>query len=466
MSNLLATIISISPWILGSYCLGSLAVLKQYPSELRVIFAAVGGLVGYLVIAVLIKADQALIYPILESTSWPVFAFWTSLPVIVHVAIIFFKSHTFSTLDKRSLALVLATAVYSLWMVYCHALLPTQGWDALGHWTDSPIALIEHVRDGNPIDELEIWKKHPLTGVFIVAWTGHSRLAAAGSWVFAPWLTVHLSIVLILAFTSFYFSRSKSIAFVIGYLTTSTPLLENHALLGGYIEILVTAFLVGSISMILIGLESKTKLGIFIGILLAIIPSFLKNIGPMYSLLPLGALATVSLLDYFKERPHLFHFFLSILILFIICILYFALNHGFKTTFLGSELGFEPNVWRPIFLFGRRMSFSEISPELFSVIWFYSLIVNLSFSIIWLLFLFSLFMKSEGSQERKSAVWFMTIVIAFGFILLSLSLLLDAGLIHAIPGQDTGHSRFLIPISTMILFIPALVLRGRYIFPQ
>lgn len=159
--------------------------------------------------------------------------------------------------------------------------LPIFGWDAMDFWADRATALIkEHDMNDFTYDPryTPANHRHPATISWLLALSSDGSpvyVAALGQMLFGS--TVGL--LLLSVGMALYFSQNWVLALLVGYLYSSQPLLENHALIAGYSEIWLQGCLMAGVVFAL--LWTKTShLKFFLGSLLfMLLAALVKNIG-------------------------------------------------------------------------------------------------------------------------------------------------------------------------------------------
>ena len=116
-------------------------------------------------------------------------------------------------------------------------------------------------------------------------------------------------------------------------------------------------------------------------------------------------------------------------------------------TLLGNVYGFDAEE-KQILFGGRGLSIYSRSVFVILENQMYSWIINLSFSVSFLLF--CLLSLSYTKRPANIQTVFLLITFGLGIALISLSQLSDHGLRFALVNRDTGNTRFLMPLFPLI----------------
>ena len=429
------------PWLLGSQVALRLAKNYTHLEGVSAIAIGSGGYAGYLIFAFLIWAADRLQMTLLATELAPVYVILSAMFLVQLVR------HVFILAPNSRVPILLALAAgYVSWSVLISGTVPTAGWDVLDYWAKKASHFVDHSSSefSKPYsfrDSFRHVSRHPLTLNLVHAWHlwATTVVKDVSNLSITPWSLALLSIFLVTSGACIFITKSAAVGIIAGLMTLTMPLLENHALIGGYTEVWVSIGLTSSIAWLLVAKAEDDRTLFLIGIFLSVTIVFLRNTGFVYALIPVSSLALAKVLDWVsKESLYLNrHQFLTLLVsllavvfLAAVLILYRVANVDFDIVFAGRVLSLAlPDV--------NHVFMSE----------FNSKILNQSFSVSFLIVFVAVFsMLFDSSRWTSRSVELIASAQTIGFMLLLLSLFTDHGLRHALPGSDTGHSRFSIPV--------------------
>ncbi|MDA7585502.1 hypothetical protein N9V92_06780 [Luminiphilus sp.] len=341
------------------------------------------------------------------------------------------------------LCLYLFIDLYHLFLV------PLQAWDGLDFWAQHSYAFGVHAVDGHATS-YAFEQRHPLT---LSASMGYSAIFGAltnfDGWKLG-WILPSLSGFLILiglgrTLQFDIFSRSTSVLLLL-----TLPLLENHLLGPSYSEPVMVAISVGISAMICLGLATRANLWVLGGFLC--LPAFMliRNTGPFYAAVFLAGGALFLLLYSSKSVRFAVATVCMAFVLSLMSVCYVECSI--------ESLNFSAAIGDGTITLGTKaLSFGERSLD--EVLWaeFVAYIVNSSYSVLLLVLAISCVSTlcwgggGYGVPLKKSrAQAFLECSILIGGLGLLVSLFSEYGANHGFPDTDTGHSRFLLPILSII----------------
>ncbi|TXS90861.1 hypothetical protein FV139_17995 [Parahaliea maris] len=464
LAELLSLLAISSPFLIGA-SLACLYATSKYPDKVgfTAVFAGTGGLLGYLLVAfsawMLDKSGQ-------KAFSHQFLYFLTGIAVVCTAATLYrfiwlrskAKSQDLTPtpllvigFGSGILLLVIATIVS-----FQSAILPASGWDALSWWVGTAKRFLKS--DANPESSQLIFQYehyHPITISLIGSYSGYlsdrSYLGLGNLW---PWQYAWICIVLTVFGTLRAAGTYKSIAFFAAYLAASTPLLENHVMLAGYSEIWLTAVVCSGCSLILIGYFHSAKKLVFLGLGIGALAIGIKNTGLAY----FGAIAMSSAFVWLLSLNGKIGSFIAFTICTIgIGVLYF----GVDLHIWGNEISVIPNAPYQIHFAGRIW---HPSPNSFGdVTWntLYAYVFNSSFSLLPVMFFTSgaiVLVRLYTSRPitikiSKEEVFLLGIIATLASMLFLSQLLFDYAFDHATPTNDTGNSRFSLPMVPLVIML-------------
>lgn len=349
--------------------------------------------------------------------------------------------------------------VLVLSQLYVASVVPAFSWDGLSLWTRFTKLMAVHMANMQLSDGFSLWwNKHPPSLIYfsgyssywneVVGFEGHGYL----QWPFAFFATVGIAV---------YASRLAANGYLNGLVPffaiaiMSTPLIENHVLISGYSELFVGVALTTGFFSLFFYLRSRNISFLMLGIIASASCIFFRNTGIFYFCCFCAGLLSVLA----TANRKAFLVFVAIFTSAVTGVVLFGAavpgvpgDYGalsidfaqFKLTFAGYTLTLEP---QSIFSVARNQ--------------IYSLFLNQSFGV---LAVASVFILLPVSFERSTLVSHDVVLFARAimvFMVVSLGLLIVSqftsyGYQHATPNNDTGNSRFAVPV--MIVVSAGLVL--------
>jgi hypothetical protein len=328
---------------------------------------------------------------------------------------------------------------------------PAFGWDFLGHWGNVTKAFIEYLSDPVINDAVRFkygeHHRHPRTVPYIAAWlsSGDSSLAHGQS----PWLFLYISALLIFYGYSRICGLTSSQSTVVALFAGTVPLLENHVSIFGYVELFLAAVLLIAVTFISIGIRRDSVPLMLIGISVGCLAITVKNTGMAYSAVPIVSLALV-----FINKP-LIAVIASVL-LFAGIYLIFVFNNGDGFVLLENRVSLQLTNNLGWFA-GHRDTFSVETAREIPKNLIYALCVNSSFHASLITACTCCLLVFRGDRSSRKSDLFVIFCIFFGIVCSAITQLTEYGYAYATPHNDSGNSRFLLPI---IALMPLLVVSG------
>lgn len=350
--------------------------------------------------------------------------------------------------------------------LYLQHMTPLFAWDGLNHWAWNAAEFIQKSQidwSGTFNDQ---YRKHPPTVVMIAAWTGWSmQLNDSPGWG-TPWVLCMISLCFMTAGFIRALTGGRTLALLGAVLTATVPLAESHTLIAGYAELWLAAVVIAGLLLFGLGLEYQRKSWIFTGVFMGALAMTIKNTGPGYALCVWGALVSSWLI----HRPKL----AALVSLSFGAAAYGLWVKGFLFDWAGVKIQWIPATQK-LELAGQVRTV-DISPiEQVTINELYSLLGNQSFSTAALALLFAViaitcphrraphelsYPMVAGAAKSLSGSTVGAQPLLFGALLILtmlilVQLFLPYGYNLALPGSDTGNSRFSLPL--ILSVIPAAI---------
>lgn len=330
-------------------------------------------------------------------------------------------------------------AVLVFVMVYQTTNTPTQAWDVLDFW-----AVVSHEFLVSTLQAPEInfdyVHRHPPTAALIAAWAPlTANPMQLPSYPHLAWFLLWVSLGLVVYGFARLLDHNRSLSLLISCASMTIPLVEMHVNAPGYAELLILLSVASSSAVIALSLDRFNGQLMCIGVLLGASVLLTKNIALFYLSVLLFPLLFVCIDKY--------SFTLRALIgacVFASCLfLWWAWRNQLSVSIAGNLVGFD---WREGFLFGgwfltlAQPSLDDIAGILVHA-WFF----NLSFGVSISLFLVLAYQYLEAPLRCRMTVYFLLCFLV-GLSGTVLSFFTDYAFRYAIPGNDTGNSRFSMPL--------------------
>ena len=326
---------------------------------------------------------------------------------------------------------------------------PLAGWDLIDHWGIFATHFIQ-LSEPSALTFMDV-EKHPATVPLLFAWAA-SCFPETGSLALGVYfLSLQILIAAIMSIICYARHRRLGLrlAIFLCIATCSVPLIENHVMQPGYVDSLVgQVLLIGCVASVL-AFDIKLR-GLFVlGLFCLATPIFLKNIGYVVSILSICVLASTIL----KLRRRLMRliwlekirFFLFPLLATTGIFVLILTVYGWDVSIFGIRNGYYPE--QGLFVIGGRYMYwgeagisSIISAEL------HSKFFNVSFQLCFFILILALLEEYKdlynAATPKNDSDRFPLIFLLFLWALMLLSLFFDQGYQFAVPGNDTGYSRF------------------------
>jgi len=454
-----------SPWLLGAAIAYHVTLQKARNDWRAPISIGIGGYLGYLMLAGVIWSCEKFAVNILN----PTFVF--ALAAITWVYVLYLlavasKGGRLSCPDAAKCetsaappstrisrcsflfgSLLLATLLF--YSVFHHSLLPLHAWDALDLWGPQAAEIIE-LQDHEQVFENRYY--HPQTLSIILAWSAYASAlvsTATGQW---PWLLSTLSIAFIVFGYSRWYEQSRLISALTAYMVTTVPLLENHSYLVGYGEVFVSTALIGSCVLIDTAIQNQRIFLGLIGCFLAFSIVSLKNVGPFYFAIILSSYFLI--LAFSKSRAFGF-----LLIALAGSLILYVFHVGISFQLITQRFSVNPDEEKIIFA-GKLLTIISVETSHIFKILVTALFYNNSFGILPHIFVVTTIFSLSHRSLRVQRSPFFLLVIILGVCGITGSLYTDYGFQHAVPDNDTGNSRFMLPIMMLSALLVAPSLYG------
>ena len=429
------------PWLAGGVAL-SLVFANALPKPgYLALCLGVGGLLGIVGTSLLTITATRLGISLLAS--WPLIVlgliFVASTLRLAHIApqrgADYGNTSQLGVIALAAFAYVFAFAGINVWQVVW---VPAAGWDTLWYWAEISQDFI-HTIQTTPIPRWEHEQTHPSTVAIVSAWNA-AHIPSAGSFgpAYFSWWLAWISILLMVYGYTEAITNNTNTSALVAAASASVPLLTNHALLGGYAEIFLSAGVAGATALLALSLKEHNRGFALLGLVLALSCTTLKNTG--------------------------FIFGSCVVLGYIVCL---AINRGLGKWLIGLMAVFALSAGLLVITAGEQtISFEigsrQLTLKLTNAAFIFrneliSLFYNASFSITALLLLapIMIFGISRGRQGKIDLAsllmpWLTSLIL---LSMLCTSQLTDYGFLYAIPGNDTGNSRLSLPLMVCTLLI-------------
>lgn len=351
-------------------------------------------------------------------------------------------------------------AVLALALDSVKSLLPTQGWDVIDFWGPTAITMIDYVT-GNTSGSWHYDNRHPIGGSLVPMLDAFSRVSLSHLPLpTASTIITSCTIAIIYGFSLFQ-TASRTVASLCCYVWISTPLIENHMLMPGYTELTVASYLIAFTTAASVAITKRNWALLALAFLIGAVPASVRNTGLMYVAIAFIATLLAYLAQLRDKRPFIVAAGIPV---FSTCLL---LHFGFYWEAPGKigilkQQWFYDEFFPTVILFGGwSLPVEGVSFGQFLETTATSFLLNQSFSVAAIVVLISCLVIARYGARGASTSYALSLVLMYmlGLIVLSGSLLTEYGLAHALPGSDTGHSRFAVPYFSLVpLLIPFLYL--------
>ena len=231
-------------------------------------------------------------------------------------------------------------------------------------------------------------------------------------------------------------SSSFRYAALTGLVAATLPLLANHGLIYGYGEIFMSFFCLSFCSAAAYRSEYGGGVSFLIMVLALLSLLFTKNSGPIFAAFLISSLILAHLSRESKIA------FIIALITTAICVITISVKklYFFKTGYTGSF----------ILLAGRKLKVRPSDPLEVLDNLTHMLVINSSFSLLLITSIFALMYSYSKILTTHRVTLVFLVLSCLGLILFQFT---DLGFRHAVPGNDTGGSRFWIPVSVAAMLL-------------
>ncbi len=456
--DLLYLLILVSPAITGMACVGAISLhYKLQDTGHLCIYLGAAAWSGYMLCAMAIWGlDQAGLR--VFTRSFESFLLLSTCLAIISFSLAVLKYRkSFVAPPARnkgsvaSLVICLAIALLVLIAFYQHLWLPAFGWDPMDYW----LVISKNFIENDTVDTVlkspfvheRSQYRHPITVSLLAAFSGYySSQTTSHVGLFLPWLIAWISLVLILFGFLLHISGNRLLSMSGAYIAASIPLLENHALIGGYAEIWLTASMLVAAIFVATGFIRSSPTHIAFGVIAALSIVWIKNTGAAYCACVLAALVFTYLKAALKSK-----IWLVLAGALALALAMYWLEVDFELGGLRVAILTEPSL--TLVFAGYTMPLEVQDPGLVARNFLHAFIKNQSFSLMVPLLLVAVvlharlsWVKQKDEQFSNSAALFLLSAFFLTFLMLFLAqLFLERGFIYAVPGRDTGNSRFSIP---------------------
>ena len=406
--------------------------------------------ISLLAVGLLLLAATAIMSAIFETISaWALLVCSAAfLALISHKLTKISAAIFFVRAPKIELLLWLLVFFYVILLVFMQTQLPLIGWDAVNHWAPKALEISRAYQLGA---QLEDYHRHgPLvSSIFAVPLiVNHEFGVSLPSGL--PWLVFMITGAVSSSVFCRAVTRNSVASSLSALLFLSTPLIQNHFLLYGYSELLLGVALMIALTLYAEWHAQGDQSNVAACLLIVIISLSFRNTSAFY----VASIATAFLLvSGGRRRNTLFA------LLLLGCIGLSFLTPSFHIDRFGVLLALDRSE-DVLFVFGKRLQIIQIDIALLKNIvvnQYHALFKNASFSVLFLCFGIALCARATHFKENSNLALKVTATAVFVMLLgLSFSQMTDHGMYHAIPGNDTGNSRFIVPVACVfsMLVVP------------
>lgn len=371
-----------------------------------------------------------------------------------------FLSLKLNIVDTLTVLAFLLLAIRLVANAYVAFWTPLFAWDAMEFWGRWANRLLDANVAGAYFDRVH--PRHPVTVVGMMAVSSSSmaifgvKSAGGGPLWFAAFSLLQ---VFMYRYTVIL-GGNRLQAMVVAYLTGSVYMVENHALIGGYADFWVTLSSAMASCLFILGFKLANRSCMLVGLLLALMPLGLKNIGVLYT----GPLIISALIAYLLWRWKVLITARSVLVALLLTVLIFL-----APVLIGAVDGLGSEGF--IDVFGYRYPLDYYSPAKIVRNLFWQYTVNSSYAVaisvfLALLIAFSLTLLQRYNQPYSTGVVCAETPLFFSIILCVASVApfyySQFVTAHAVrfaePISDLGSTRFQMHLAMYLLIsVPALL---------
>lgn len=474
MNTVTAICLSLYPWLFGACILYALLQKCDISKlELHAFILGTATYIGYVTTALILEGLNLLHINALSSWFWfASFVFWLLCFLLGKTKISFSmnsknisqqpqKNHDTQNQPRLSLvnfALLILLSLVVLATLHQTALQPATGWDTLSFWAAHGHDFLKTNLETNVVQIMSA-ETHPRAVKYIGMWGAFSINNRADAWLYLPWATVYIGLILTSVSLGKLLSGSWTIGITGGLLLASTPVLESHASIGGYAEIWVSASVFFSLSWIAAIYSRWFQLAtmpILICVAIIVSLALLKGNSFVYAAIIVFSIIVTITWTRFG--------FLGLIMLFgsLGISLAFILIEGINLNFGEYRLFFDPSS--ETMVLGQRPSYiaSNSWAQIFANM-INALFVNSSYSLLGLLGL-GLSIFGLVNRPTRSCQFFLTLTCTLTllvmFFLLGQHLSGRHLFTYSMPNNDTSLSRFMQLIIPVIALLWSSVLIG------
>ena len=312
---------------------------------------------------------------------------------------------------------------------------PAFGWDSLHFWLHESKQALEGVlsteyKNGE-------WT-HPQPRTLIELIKACTALGVPYQYV---WLVVSMAFMIAAIGGLQVKNAAFALFLALAAMVLSAPLWESHLVIVGYADLLIATVFGFALKFARNALAKSSKIDFAIFVLICSTLPFIKNTGTAYAVL---LVITLVQARYWSTLAKL-----KGVIMLLVMLLIFngpsairALNQDFSFLYAGNEL-----------VTGNHSGI-DIARN-----WWNALFKNMSFSILPTLVIIA--MCNVFSNDNQPEIYLPVFAIINLFGMLTVSQWFDYGFVHALPGHDTGNSRFFLPMVAATVFIIYDILRAQ-----
>lgn len=310
-----------------------------------------------------------------------------------------------------------------LCLIYDVILQPYPAWDMMPYWGRIAVELLEKAESDNDALSLIGAERHPLTLNYVLALmanAGPSNLSLGTVY----WFYCGIGLGSLTYLWSLRTTMDISFSLLIAYACASIPLVQNHLALGGYAELPMAMSMLAALVALRLGFAENSRIMILLGCCHLAMLVVLKNVGFVYA----TVIALSFGVDFFaKKIPAGSRWILISLPFLAIC----SLPQWWFLSDLkvGSRL-----------LELRPFPYSGLSENFLQAV-----IINSSFGtfIVGAVICILLTLRSGGARDKN----FMSLCTTLLLSVILGAQYFDYGYRYATPLNDTGFSRFVVPIA-------------------
>ena len=452
---IIASIITAGPWLIGGLALcltGRLFTAND--RSISLVDFATGGYLAYVITALstifISKSESA-------SEAYP---FIVLFLLVTITAITFFKVKSANrlthskplaprgnTYPKILSALMISIAVFGLIISLPQ---PIAAWDTLQGWAPEATEFIQAFSQNSAYN---YENRHPPAIPLMLAlpnWTTAVENNQVNLNSITWWIIWAGNGLLIFGASALCGARTIFCALA-ATMAITIPIIENHALLPGYNELIVGTALVATVAYCIEWLRSGYVFSLILALIVSASAIALKNTSPFYIALPFIGLVIAKVITLRRLNLATLLFFILGLIAGI-----YVLKEGFIFKLFNNTIGYNGSY---IFLGGRALSLADPSLSVIFENTQHAYFLNQTFSVCIVILILSIFwaLKDWQTLIRSEVFVFVLMTILAGCSGIIASQFTEYGLRFAVPDRDTGNSRFSAPIVMIFPLLAALL---------